>query len=88
MDIPVDKLQAFYKVNPIEKVERTTKSGTERQSSSQENKNNLEFQKCLLQYYERKAAEFQEPGLQKTNVYNARAIETLYYSASTINFFG
>ena len=34
------------------------------------------------------AAEFQDPGLQKTNVYNAKALETLYHSASTINFFG
>lgn len=88
VDIPVDKLQAFYKVNPIQKVEKVTSEGAKRQSSSQENKNGADFRKCLLEYYESKTMEFQNPALQKTNAYNSKAMETLYDTASTVNFFG
>ncbi len=88
MDNAVDKLQAFYKVSPIEKVEHTLRTGSERQGSNNESKDKLEFQKCLLQYYNNKAASFREPSQLKTNAYNAKAVETLYEATSTVNFFG
>lgn len=88
MDIPVDKLRTFYKVNPIEKVEHTIKTGSDSHTPGEESKDKLEFQKCLLQYYNHKAAEFQNPSQQKTNTYNSRAVETLYEASSTVNFFG
>lgn len=88
MDIAVDKLQAFYKVNPVEKVEHTIRTGSDRHTSSDNNKEKPEFHKCLLQYYDNKAADFQNPGLLKTNTYNVKAVETLYEATSTVNFFG
>lgn len=88
VDIAVDKLQAFYRVNPIEKVEHTLRTGSERHNSGDESKDKLEFHKCLLQYYNNKAASFEDSSQQKTNTYNARAVETLYEATSTVNFFG
>lgn len=88
VDVAVDKLQAFYKVNPIEKVGHTIRTGSDRHNSNDESKDKLEFYKCLQQYYNNKAASFQEPSQQKTNTYNARAVETLYEEISTVNFFG
>lgn len=88
MGIPVDKLQAFYKVNPIEKVEHTIRTGSDRHTSGDDSKDKLEFHKCLLQYYNNKAASFQDPSLLKTNTYNLKAVETLYEATSTVNFFG
>lgn len=88
MDIPVDKLQAFYKVEPIQKVNHVTKTKSERQNSGQESKNNLEFQKTLMQYYDMKTQEFQGTTVQKSASYDSRAAEAMYEAASTVNFFG
>mgnify|MGYP000048365401 CR=1 FL=1 len=88
MGIPVDKLQAFYKVNPVEKVEHTIRTGSDRHTPGDDSKDKLEFHKCLLQYYNNKAAAFQDPSLLKTNTYNLKAVETLYEATSTVNFFG
>lgn len=87
-DNAVDKLQAFYKVNPIERVERTAKTNSEHHTSGQEGKNNLEFQKVLLQYYNSKAIQYQNPVQQPCSTYGKNAAETLYEAASTVNFFG
>lgn len=84
----VDKLQAFYKVNPIERVERISKAGSERQAPSEERKNNSQFHKCLLDYYNSKAMEFQSQGAEKTNTYNKSATEIFYEAGNTVNFFG
>ncbi len=88
VDIAVEKFQAFYKVNPIEKVEHTIRTGSDRHTFGYDGKDKFEFQKCLLQYYNNKAAEFQNPSLLKTNTYNVKAVETLYEATSTVNFFG
>lgn len=87
-DDAVDKLQAFYKVNPIEKVERTVRTSSEQHTSGQESKNNLEFHKVLLQYYNDKAITYQDSKQYPTNTYGKNAMETLYEGASTVNFFG
>lgn len=88
MNIPVDKLQAFYKVEPIQKVNRVPQTSSEHQNSGQDSKNSLEFQKTLLQYYDMKTQEFQNSTVQKSTAYNAKAAEMLFESASTVNFFG
>lgn len=88
MDDAVDKLQAFYKVNPVERVQSTIKTGSNRSGSGKENQDKLEFKKCMLRYYDNKAAEFEDPGLQKTTTYNRNAVEMLYEATSTVNFFG
>lgn len=87
-DDAVDKLQAFYKVNPIEKVERTVRTDSDQHTSGQEGKNNLEFHKVLLQYYNNKAMVYQDSKLSPTSTYGKNAMETLYEGASTVNFFG
>lgn len=88
MDDAVDKLQAFYKVYPVERVQSTIKTGSNRSGSGNESQDRLEFKKCLLHYYDKKAAEFEDSSLQKTTTYNRSAVETLYEATSTVNFFG
>ena len=88
MDIPVNKIQALYKVNPIERVERSSRASSERQAPSEERKENAQFHQCLLDYYNSKAVEFQNPGPQKTNTYGKSATELFYEAGNTINFFG
>lgn len=88
MDIPVDKLQMLYKVEPIQKVNRVTQTSTKHHNTGEEKRNNLEFQKTLLQYYDMKAQEIQNTAVQKSATYDAKAAEILYESASTVSFFG
>ena len=88
MDDAVDKLQAFYKVYPVERVQSTIKTGSDRNGSGNNSQDKLEFKKYLLHYYDNKAVEFEDSSLQKTNTYNKNAVETLYEAASTVNFFG
>lgn len=88
MDIPVNKIQGLYKVNPIERVEHSNRASSERQAPSEERKENSQFHKCLLEYYSSKTMEFQNPGLQKTNTYGKSATELFYEAGNTVNFFG
>ena len=88
MDIPVNKIQALYKINPIERVEGGNRASSERQAPSEERKENSQFHQCLLDYYNSKAMEFQPLGPQKTNTYGKSATELFYEAGNTINFFG
>lgn len=88
MDDAVDKFQVFCKINPVEKVQSTIKTGSNRSGSGNESQDRLEFRKCMLRYYDNKAAEFEDQSMQKTNTYNDSAAEMLYEATSTVNFFG